>query len=193
SRTPGAAAPAFAVEPACDLPLAARAGALALAPGLRAEPGASGVTLCWPVDGAAALAHVERPTADGTRTVTAVDDPAVVRNDTVLEQGDAALALNLLGAHGRLVWLVPDPLDASALDDGGTPAPSGSVLPPWAGVVGLWALLVVLVAAVWRARRLGPLVAEELPVVVRAAETTRGRGRLYRRARSRGHAAAGLR
>jgi hypothetical protein len=89
------------------------------------------------------------------------------------------------------VWLVPDPLDTSAA---GEPSdPGGTVLPSWAGVVGLWALLVVVVAAVWRARRLGPLVAEELPVVVRATETTRGRGRLYRRTRSRGHAAAGLR
>jgi hypothetical protein len=192
-RTPGAAAPALAVEPGCDLPLAVRAGDLLLTPGLQAEPGVSGVTLCWPVDGTAALARVERPGPDGTRVVTAVDDAAFVRNDTVLDHGNAAFALGLLGTHDTLVWLVPDPLDTSSTADGGGPAPSGSVLPPWAGVVGLWALLVVLVAAVWRARRLGPLVAEELPVVVRAAETTRGRGRLYRRARSRGHAAAGLR
>ncbi|SKC35738.1 DUF4350 domain-containing protein [Krasilnikoviella flava] len=193
SRTPGAAAPAFAVEPGCDLPLAVRAGELLLTPGLQAEPGASDVTLCWPVESSAALARVERPGPDGTRAVTAVDDPTFVRNDTVLDNGNAAFALGLLGAHETLVWLVPDPLDTSSTGDGGAPAADGSVLPPWAGVVGLWALLVVLVAGVWRARRLGPLVAEELPVVVRAAETTRGRGRLYRRARSRGHAAAGLR
>ncbi|MFF2451490.1 DUF4350 domain-containing protein [Isoptericola sp. NPDC058082] len=193
SRTPGAAAPAFAVEPSCDLPLATRAGALALAPGLRAEPGATDVTLCWPVDGSAALARVELPGSAGGRFVTAVDDPSFVTNGTVLDDGDAALALGLLGAQETLVWLVPDPLDTSSTGEAGAPSAGAGILPPWAGVVGLWALLVVLVAAVWRARRLGPLVAEELPVVVRAAETTRGRGRLYRRARSRGHAAAGLR
>ncbi len=48
-------------------------------------------------------------------------------------------------------------------------------------------------AALWRARRLGRVVTEPLPVVVRSAETTRGRGRLYRRSRSYGHAAASLR
>lgn len=194
-RSPGAAAPASAVEPSCDLPLAARAGALDLAPGLRAEDGAGAadVTLCWPVDGQAALARVELPGSGGGRVVTAVDDPTFVTNGSVLDDGDAALALGLLGAHETLVWLVPDPLDTSSTGEDGAPTAGAGILPPWAGVVGLWALLVVLVVAVWRARRLGPLVAEELPVVVRSAETTRGRGRLYRRARSRGHAAAGLR
>jgi len=66
-------------------------------------------------------------------------------------------------------------------------------LPPWLGP--LLAQLAVLtgVLAWWRARRLGRLVTEPLPVTVRASETTLGRGRLYRRARSRGHAAAALR
>ncbi|MEL7976942.1 DUF4350 domain-containing protein [Isoptericola sp. F-RaC21] len=193
SRTPGAAPPASAVAPGCDLPLAARAGDLSLVPGLQAEPGAADVTLCWPADGPSALARVKLPGADGARQVTAVDDAAVVTNGAVLDDGNATLALGLLGAHETLVWLVPDPLDTSSTGEGGSPSGGAGMLPPWAGVVGLWALLVVLVAAVWRARRLGPLVAEELPVVVRAAETTRGRGRLYRRAGSRGHAAAGLR
>ena len=41
----------------------------------------------------------------------------------------------------------------------------------------------------WRGRRLGPLVTEPLPVVVRAAESTHSRGRIYRRTSDRGHAA----
>ena len=45
----------------------------------------------------------------------------------------------------------------------------------------------------WRARRLGPLATEPLPVVVRAVETTRSLGRLYRRSGDRGHAAESLR
>src|SRR5699024_8060897 len=43
------------------------------------------------------------------------------------------------------------------------------------------------------ARRLGRVVTEPMPVVVRSAETTLGRGRLYRRAGDHRHAAAGLR
>ena len=51
-----------------------------------------------------------------------------------------------------------------------------------------------LVGAAGRAvegRRLGPLVAEDLPVVVRASETVEGRGRLYRSRRARDRAADG--
>jgi len=126
------------------------------------------------------------------RTVRVVDTSSVLRNDAVAEDGAAALALWTLGAHDRLVWLVPDPFDTSFEGGEDEQAPALS-LPPWFGVVALQALVVVLAVMLWRGRRLGPLVTEDLPVVVRAAETTRGRGRLYRRAGARGHAAAGLR
>ncbi len=193
-RTPQLGEPAGPVEPGCDLPAATAAGPSGLVPGVTSSGG--DVTLCWADDaGNAVLGQVRQdvPTPSGTRvrTVTAVDDPAFLTNGAVLQDGNAALALHLLGAHERLVWLVQDPLDVtSGPDEAG---PGGAILPPWAPAVGLWALLVALVTVVWRSRRLGRLVAEDLPVVVRAAETTRGRGRLYRRSRSRGHAAAGLR
>jgi hypothetical protein len=51
----------------------------------------------------------------------------------------------------------------------------------------------LLLAVGWRARRLGPLVTEPLPVVVVAAETVIGHGRLYQTRRARGKAAAALR
>ena len=54
----------------------------------------------------------------------------------------------------------------------------------------LW--LVVVLVALWKGRRLGPLVAEQLPVVVRASETVEGRGRLYRSRRARDRAADGV-
>jgi hypothetical protein len=46
---------------------------------------------------------------------------------------------------------------------------------------------------VWRGRRLGPLAHEPLPVAIKAVETTRNLGRLYRRAGDRPHAAEALR
>jgi hypothetical protein len=61
----------------------------------------------------------------------------------------------------------------------------------------VWATAQLGVAAalamLWRARRLGPVVTEPLPVVVRSAEAVEGRARLYRRAGARGHAAQVLR
>ncbi|ACZ31532.1 hypothetical protein Xcel_2517 [Xylanimonas cellulosilytica DSM 15894] len=174
---------AGAREPGCDVAAARAAGDVGLEATLVTHGAAAA---CWAADGVAVLARVD---VDG-RTVTAVGDPAFLRNEDVTTQGNAALALGLLGGHERLVWLVQDPFDVST---GTGVEPGAGVLPPWLGPVALWALLCTLVAAAWRARRLGPLVAEELPVVVPAAETTRGRGRLYRRARTRGHAAAALR
>ena len=67
-----------------------------------------------------------------------------------------------------------------------------SLMPSYV-VPGLWLVAASVVALVlWRGRRLGPLVTEPLPVVVRAAESTRSRGRMYHRTNDRQHAAAVL-
>ncbi|MBE7700705.1 DUF4350 domain-containing protein [Oerskovia sp. Sa1BUA8] len=137
-----------------------------------------------PPDTGAYLVH------EGDRRVVALDDAGLLSNARIDEDGNAALALRALGRHETLTWFVPDLLDTTSTGD---PAVGAAVLPPWVAVVLVQLLVVALLAALWRGRRLGPLVTEDLPVVVRAAETTRGRGRLYRRSRSRGHAAAGLR
>ncbi|QVT78652.1 putative membrane protein [Nocardioides aquaticus] len=110
-------------------------------------------------------------------------------NEQVLRADNAALALRLLGGGDRLVWYVPDLTDLAP----GDAVSVRSLLPPWllpGLVLGLVAMLAV---ALWRGRRLGPLSVEALPVVVRAVETTRSRGRLYRSAGDRPHAATALR
>jgi hypothetical protein len=137
-----------------------------------------------PPDTGAYLVH------EGGRRVVALDDASLLTNARIDEDGNAALALRALGRHENLTWFVPDLLDTSSADDSTVGA---AALPPWVVIVLAQLLVVALFAALWRGRRLGPLVTEDLPVVVRASETTRGRGRLYRRSRSRGHAAAGLR
>jgi hypothetical protein len=110
-------------------------------------------------------------------------------NDQVLRADNAAVALRLLGQDDRLVWYVPS-LEDLVADDG---VSLDSLLPRFVRpALGLG--LVTLVALVlWRARRLGPLATEPLPVVVRAVETTRSLGRLYRRSSDRTHAAGALR
>ena len=113
----------------------------------------------------------------------------LLSNGQVLRADDAAVALRLLGARDRLVWYVPS-LDDLVADDGVSLA---TLLPRWLRP-SLWVLaLAALALLVWRARRLGPLATEPLPVVVKAIETTHSRGRLYRRAGDRAHAAEALR
>ena len=66
-------------------------------------------------------------------------------------------------------------------------------MPEWFGPGVLLVGLAFVAFALARGRRLGRIVTEPLPVVVRAVETTEARGRLYRRASDRGRAAGSLR
>jgi hypothetical protein len=103
--------------------------------------------------------------------------------------GNAALAMNLAGGHSRLVWFAPQHIEGGSAAKGKI----FDLIPEnvtWM-VVQLW--LTVALVALWKGRRIGPLVAEDLPVVVRASETVEGRGRLYRSRRARDRAAQALR
>jgi hypothetical protein len=114
----------------------------------------------------------------------------LVRNDGLAAQGVAALAVNVISTNGatrRVSWLLPGPEAANE-------KPSvWSVFPESARRGAGWLLAVGVLLALWRGRRLGPVVTEPLPVVVRAAEIVEGHGRLYRRARARDRAAEALR
>lgn len=150
-----------------------------------------GVVTCFPAAGApqGGGAYAVTTNAAGHR-VTVLADATPLTNGALASAGNAALTIRMLGRHDHLTWLLP----AVSVDAGGGGGPAlGALVPPWLGVLGLQALVVALALALWRGRRMGPVVAERLPVVVPAAETTRGRGRLYRRGRSYGHAAAALR
>jgi hypothetical protein len=126
---------------------------------------------------------------DNGRTITTVGNTDFMTNGSLLQAGNAALAMNLAGDRPRLIWYAPRHVE-------GETSASSSVfdLIPENVTWIVWQLcLVVLLIALWKSRRPGPLVAEELPVVVRASETVEGRGRLYRSRRARDRAAAALR
>jgi hypothetical protein len=131
------------------------------------------------------------------------------RNDRIGEAGNAALATGLLARHDVVIWV-----DVHAREPQPMPPPPEFRLPEYereeldrtstgyetldAFPVQLWVVVVVLVGAgvllaVAAARRLGPPVPEPLPVVVPAAETVTGRGRLYRRIRAHQASLATLR
>lgn len=183
-------APVQALPPGCRLPAARLAGTADLG-GLRLAlgPGHPAAALCYPTDGAASLV---RYTADG-RVITVLGTGNALTNGSLAEQGNAALALNLLPARARIVWLVP----GLGLTGGSTAAGGQksllSLLPWPAYLVAVQVMLAAVLVALWRMRRLGPLVPEPLPVVVRASETVEGQARLYRSRRARGRAAAALR
>ncbi|MEU3036880.1 DUF4350 domain-containing protein [Streptomyces griseoaurantiacus] len=189
-------APSFdsTLAPDCTLPAARRAGP-ADTGGLRYTTDDTRADLCYPSDGLATL--VVLPARDEDTGTTRPGDtvllgaPDILYNDRLDDEGNASLALQLLGSRPHLVWYLPSLSDDSATDAGDRSffdlIPRG-----W-----LWAtlqlLLAAALAALWRARRFGPLVPEKLPVAIRASETTEGRARLYRRTDARDRAAAALR
>jgi hypothetical protein len=170
-------------SPGCRLAAADRAGSVAgRTHTFRVAEPATG---CFRAsDGTFAVAQ---SVAAGTR-VTVVGS-GLLDNDGVARAGNAALAIGLLGQHRTLVWYLPSRADAAAAG-----APSlAELTPAWVTPAILLLIAVVVAAGVWRGRRFGPLVVENLPVVVRAGETIEGRARLYRTASARGHALDALR
>jgi len=114
------------------------------------------------------------------------------RNDKLAENGNAALAMRLLGKHATIVWYLPDTADPAAAAEAGHKTLWQVVPAGWRwGTLMLFIALVFL--ALWQSRRLGPVSVEKLPVVVRAAEAVEGRARLYERGQVRGGAADSLR
>jgi hypothetical protein len=127
---------------------------------------------------------------DGDRRVAVVGTTTALTNGTIATAGadDAAYALALLGQTDDLVWYLPGADDVP--EGSGTLA---TLTPGWVTPVLLLLTATAVAAMVWRGRRLGPLVVERMPVVVRASETTEGRARLYERSGQRGHALDQLR
>ncbi|WP_405544998.1 DUF4350 domain-containing protein [Streptomyces phaeochromogenes] len=183
-------APSFdtTLSPDCSLPAARRAGR-AETGGIRYTTSAPGADSCYPGDGLPTLLRV--PAAEGNGDTVVLGAPDILQNERLDKQGNASLALQLLGSRPHLVWYLPSLSDDSATDAGDRSffdlMPSG-----W-----LWGTLqlffAAILAALWRARRLGPLVPEKLPVAIRASETVEGRARLYRKSNARDRAAAALR
>ncbi|MFF0537086.1 DUF4350 domain-containing protein [Streptomyces coelicoflavus] len=181
------------LAPACDLPAARRAGD-ADTGGIRYSTHLE-ADACYPSRRLATLLRLPDPSAkasaegaQGDTVVLGARD--ILLNDHLDEHGNASLALQLLGSRDHLVWYLPSLSDVPAPDEERSffdLLPSG-----W-----LWGTLQLFIAAalaaLWRARRLGPLVPEKLPVAIRASETVEGRARLYRKANARDRAATALR
>ena len=147
-----------------------------------------GVEGCFGTDEAAAVLIDDA--ADGTTRI-AVEGARLFSNAYLADDGNAALGLALLGQTDRVVWYVPSFDDTDI--EGTTPDTLGSLTPGWVTPAILLLMIAGLAAALWRGQRFGPLVAETLPVTVRASETMHGRARLTAKAGDAAHAAEAIR
>ncbi|GAA4917199.1 DUF4350 domain-containing protein [Streptomyces coeruleoprunus] len=185
-----------ALAPQCSLPEARRAGTVDLGGERYRTLAATTSQACYPSDGLPTLLRLK---SGADSDVTLLGSADILFNQRLAQQGNASLALQLLGSRNHLVWYLPSLTDPSATEgeDSGEGIESeedffGLIPSGW-----LWATLqlavAALLAAIWRARRLGPLVTERLPVAIRASEATEGRSRLYHRSNARDRAATVLR
>ncbi len=171
-------------EPGCELPAAAKAGTVTVGGATYSAP--QSAQACYG-DG---INHTVVRVETSDRIVDVIGTTRTFTNAQLAEDGNASLALNLIGTHTEVVWYLPRYESSAYEEDGSDEQP---VVPPSVRYIA-WALaFAVFVVALWRGRRLGPVVPEPLPVIVHAAETTEGRARLYRRSRARDRAAAALR
>ena len=140
-------------------------------------------TTCFPDKTTGGGAMLSLPAAAGRPPVVLLGDESLITNGAILDSDNAAIALHLFGHSDRLIWYVPSASDITAAD--GT---SRSITPAWFRPGLVLGTSAVVLLCLWRGRRLGRLVTEPLPVIVRAVETTESRGRMYRKARDRSRA-----
>ncbi|MDT4925482.1 MAG: hypothetical protein QOG01_3195 [Pseudonocardiales bacterium] len=172
--------PAFVTFPDCAEPGAAATGPISLPGDARAyDPGASGATSCF----GGVLLVAPR--------LVILGSAEALQNDHLAEPGVAALDINAITDSRRVhsvVWLLP-----GGDTEGPGPASLWALFPDSAYRAFGWLIALGVLIVLWRARRLGGVVTEPLPVVVRSAELVEGHGRLYARAGARDRAAAALR
>lgn len=173
-------------DPGCALPVASLAGRVAFHESETYKVIGPGIVCYKTGYGDARVVQVQT----GMHTVTVLGSAAPLTNRHLAEEGNAALAMNLAGTGSSVVWLVPD---LPKTGSGAGQRSLGDLLPFGVKLFFLELLVAVMLVALWRARRLGPVVAEALPVVVRSAETVEGRARLYRAGRARDRASDALR
>ncbi|BDA63657.1 DUF4350 domain-containing protein [Actinomyces capricornis] len=185
ARTTGVSSPE-ALEADCEDPDARAAHSIGAAQGsvsLEQAPQAQG---CFTVDGTH-FSYITEPTVGGG-TLRVISDPSILTNARLTQEGHAALGIRALGHHDTLMWLNASQVEEASADDD-----SASLLPPWLPALLLHLMIAALVLAVIQGRRLGAIIPESLPAVVRSTETTIARGRLYRRGGDRLRAATALR
>ena len=103
------------LSPDCALPAARRAGT-ADTGGIRYTTSAPDADSCYPSDGLPTLLRV--PATDGNGDTVVLGAPDILHNERLDEQGNASLALQLLGSRPHLVWYLPSLSDDSATDAG---------------------------------------------------------------------------
>ena len=116
------------------------------------------------------------------------------RNGAILANDHAGIAVRMIGAGTQVQWFAPNYTDL--MNDNPEPMTQAKLepdVPRWLWPMAGLGAFVLIALMLWRGRRFGQLITEPLPAVVKAAETTEARGRLYQASKDARRAAAQLR
>ena len=78
-----------------------------------------------------------------------------VGNAVLGKEGNAALAMNVLGSQPKLIWLMASRTEARNVDPADAPP---RLLPVWWQIGVVQAFVALVVVGIWRGRRLGPIL-----------------------------------
>lgn len=134
---------------------------------------------CFPAASGENYGYV-RVKGEGGQFLHFIADPSILTNGKIGQEGNAAFALGLMSRYERVLFVNGDTFYAGITADSRMVEETPQV---GAAILALL-LLAVVVYGLAAGRRLGPVVSENLPVVVRSSETIHGRGRLYLRGRA---------
>ncbi|MHA7175508.1 DUF4350 domain-containing protein [Arthrobacter sp. Sr24] len=189
-RSTGTTAGSQQVTAQCDHPDAVAAGSIsggAPDPALDAGPAKGplmmfkGAQTCFSPEGDAGSSSGGLLASNSAGDITALGFSGAVNNHNLAQAGNAALTFRLLGSKPNLLWYTSSVSDIPPAQN---PPGVAELTPAWMFPTAAWLMLVAVVGVLWRGRRNGPLVAEPLPVIVKASETMAGRARLYQDARA---------
>ncbi|MDF3284603.1 DUF4350 domain-containing protein [Gordonia sp. N1V] len=153
----------------------------------------TGVTQCFSRGQNNGVNMVSVPADLGGPPMVAMTAPMTL-NQNLARYDNSGVAIRTIATTDHVLWYVPQRDDkVSDQNSNSDQHSSQSVFPRAVGPLFLLAFFAVLALILWRGRRFGPLATEPLPAVVKAIETTRSRGRMYRRAGAADRAAAVLR
>lgn len=101
-------------------------------------------------------------------------------NSYLATKDSAALGLSLVKGTKKIVWI--DPKLADFQNNTPNQQKPSNDMPSqlsWMNSLKWWALFLIAMVGLWQGRRLGRIVTEYLPVMVKSSETARGLGRMY--------------
>lgn len=134
------------------------------------------INKCFPIelDGETSYAYIEK--ISDTYKTSYIADPSIFTNKEITKSSNAAVALNLFNKYKNIYWYMPTKAE---FEDPSNAAPP--LTPSWAGQIFLLICIATIFLLLAKGKRLGFVIKENLPVVVKFEETNTGKANLYRK------------